>query len=227
MADATPFQGAKPVGSGTYLVQAGDCISSISDRAGHLWQTVWNHPSNSELRQARGDPHMLLPGDEVFVPPVGLRVENAAADQKHTYVRKSNLAKLRIVVKDLDEPMAWQPYELSVDDGQVFKGTTDSTGKLEVQIRPGAQTGHLLVGEGDDMLEYDFDLGTLDPPDSITGIQARLGNLGYDAGGVDGIHGPKTTAAIEEFCAQHEIDPPDEGEITQAFCDKLAEEHGF
>jgi len=226
MGDAAPFQGAKPVGSGSYRVEAGDCLSSISDQAGHLWQTIWNHPSNSDLKQARGDPHVLLPGDQVFVPPIRERVEDAAADQTHTYIRKSNLAKLRIVVKDLDEPVALQRYSLSVD-GQSFEGTTDGAGKLEQEIHPGAQKGHLIVGEGDDMLEYDFDLGTLDPSDSITGIQARLGNLGYDAGPVDGIHGPKTTAAIEDFCAEHEIDPPEEGEITQAFCDKLAEEHGF
>lgn len=226
MGSTTPFQVARPVGSGTYRVQAGDCISSISDQAGHLWQTVWNHPSNSNLKQERGDPHVLLPGDEVFVPPIRARVEDAATDQSHTYVRKSNLTKLRIVVQDLDEPVASQPYELIVD-GESFHGTTDGAGRLEQEIRPGAQNGHLIVGQGDDVLEYDFDLGTLDPPDSITGIQARLGNLGYDPGEVDGIHGPRTTAAIEEFCAQHEIDPPEEGEITQAFCDKLAEEHGF
>jgi N-acetylmuramoyl-L-alanine amidase len=207
-------------------VKAGECLSSISDRAGHLWQTIWNHPSNSDLKQSRGDPHILFPGDQVFVPPICERVEYAATDQRHTYIRKCNLAKLRIVVKDLDEPVASQPYSLNVD-GQWFTGVTDNAGQLELEIRPGAQKGHLIVGEGDDVLEYDFELGTLDPPDSITGIQARLGNLGYDVGPVDGIHGPKTTAAVEEFCAEYEIDPPDEGEITQAFCDKLAQEHGF
>jgi len=214
------------VGSGTYVVQTGDCISSISDQAGHLWQTIWNHPSNSALRQARGDPHVLLPGDQVFVPPIRQRVEDAATDQHHAYVRKSNLSILRIVVKDLDEPVASQPYQLIVD-GESFHGTTDGGGKLEQEIPPGAQNGRLIVGEGDDVLEYEFELGTLDPSDSITGIQARLGNLGYDAGPVDGIHGPKTTAAIEEFCTEHGIDPPEEGETTQAFCDKLAKEHGF
>lgn len=226
MGGSTPFQGAKPVGTGTYLVQTGDCVSSISDQAGHLWQTIWNHPSNSDLKQARGDPHLLLPGDQVFVPPISPRVEDASTDQNHTYVRKSNQAKLRIVVKDLDEPVALQPYELIVD-GASFHGTTDGAGKLEQIIPPGAQNGRLIVGEGDDALEYDFDLGTLDPPYSISGIQARLGNLGYDAGPVDGIHGPRTTAAIGDFCAEHAIDSPDEGEVTQAFCDKLAKEHGF
>ena len=222
----TQFEEAKPVGSGPYLVKAGDCLSSISDDAGHLWQTVWNHPSNAELKQTRDDPHVLLPGDRIFVPPIRERVEKASTDQKHTYIRKSNMTKLRIVVKDLDEPLASQPYSLDVD-GQMYKGTTDSAGKLEQAIPSGAQQGHLTVGEGDDALEYEFDLGTMDPPDSITGIQARLGNLGYDAGPVDGIHGPKTTAAIEKFCGEHEIEPPDDGEVTQEFRDKLVEEHGF
>jgi hypothetical protein len=214
------------VGSGPYRVKAGDCLSSISNRTGHLWQTVWNHPSNSDLKQSRGDPHLLLPGDQVFVPPLRKRVEDAATDKKHTYVRKSNLAKLRIVVKDLDEPVASQPYSLNVD-GQWFSGTTDGDGQIEEEIRPEAKKGYLIVGEGDEVLEYDFDLGTLDPPDSITGVQARLGNLGYHAGPIDGIHGPKTTAAIKDFCAEHGIDPPADGEIAQDFCDKLAEAHGF
>jgi peptidoglycan hydrolase-like protein with peptidoglycan-binding domain len=33
----------------------------------------------------------------------------------------------------------------------------------------------------------------------MTGVQARLNNLGYNTGPVDGIQGPRTTEAIREF----------------------------
>jgi peptidoglycan hydrolase-like protein with peptidoglycan-binding domain len=58
-------------------------------------------------------------------------------------------------------------------------------------------------------------------------LLVRLTNLDYNPGPVDGILGPKTTAAIEDFCAQNEIDSPDQGEIRQQFCDTLTQAHGF
>jgi peptidoglycan hydrolase-like protein with peptidoglycan-binding domain len=106
-------------------------------------------------------------------------------------------------------------------------GVTDGEGKIDEPISPGARQGQLIFGEGADALEYEFQLSTLDPVESLTGIQARLTNLGYNPGPVDGILGPKTTAAIEDFCAQNEIDSPDQGEISQQFCDTLTQAHGF
>jgi len=46
-------------------------------------------------------------------------------------------------------------------------------------------------------------VGHLDPVDEATGAQARLKNLGFDPGVIDGIVGPKTKAAIAAFQLRH------------------------
>ena len=225
MSSSDAIKPAQPIVCGTYQVKPGDCLSSIAAASGHLWTTIWNHGSNADIKKAR-DPHILLPGDQVFVPPRQERMEQAATDSRHKYVRKSTPSMLRLVVKDLDEPLAGEHYVLNID-GNTVKGTTDSAGQIEEPIPPKSSKGHLIVGDGDDALEFDFCLGTLDPIDSVTGIQARLINLGYNPGPVDGIAGPRTMGAIEDFCAANNIDPPEDGQITQEFCNQLAQAHGF
>jgi hypothetical protein len=43
-----------PVGEGDQTIEAGDCIFSIADSAGHYWKTIWDHPRNHQLKQKRG-----------------------------------------------------------------------------------------------------------------------------------------------------------------------------
>ena len=223
MADA--MAKAQPIVCGDYLVKAGDCLTSIAASSGHLWTTIWNHPNNAELKRAR-DPNILLPGDRVFVPPRQPRTEQAATENTHTFVKKSAQGMLRIVAMDMNEPLASQPYVLTVG-GTTIQGTTDAQGRIEQSIPPGSSKGHLIVGTQPDALEYDFLLGTLDPPNSVSGVQARLTNLGYDPGPVDGIQGPRTNGAIEDFCAANNIDPPEKGQLSSDFCDQLSQVHGF
>ena len=60
--------------------------------------------------------------------------------------------------------------------------------------------------------------------DGISGAQARLVNLGYGTGEIDGQTGPMTLAALREFQANHELEVT--GELDQATIAKLAEERG-
>jgi N-acetylmuramoyl-L-alanine amidase len=54
-------------------VVQGDCVLSIAEQYGFFWETVWNHPSNAELKKKREDPAILYPGDVVFVPEKRLK----------------------------------------------------------------------------------------------------------------------------------------------------------
>ena len=51
-----------------YPVKQGDSLASIAFDHGLFWQSVWNHPNNARLKQQRGSPNILKPGDVVFVP---------------------------------------------------------------------------------------------------------------------------------------------------------------
>ena len=67
-------------------------------------------------------------------------------------------------------------------------------------------------------------VGHLDPPETPSGIQARLNNLGFDCGEVDGIIGKRTKAAIEEFQGWAGLDVDGvAGPVTQS---KLKSVHG-
>src|SRR5580704_15631506 len=66
------FQTANPIKCGDYPVRPGECASSIAAATGHLWKTIWDHPANASLKAAR-DPHMLLPGDQIFILPIANR----------------------------------------------------------------------------------------------------------------------------------------------------------
>ncbi len=209
-----------------YLVKDGDCISSIACKFGFFWQTIWSDAANAGLRDKRTDPHILQAGDVLVIPEKKIREESCATDAHHRFRRKGVPSVLRMVVMDCDEPLRNQPYVLSVD-GKDLRGTTDGDGKLEQPIPPNAKQALLIVGEGDERVEYEIDLGTIDPITTVTGVQARLGNLGFKLGPIDGVIGEETWRAIKSFCFEQGIDLPPKGTIDDTLRNKLKTVHGF
>ena len=204
-----------------HKVKQGDCISSIAEINGLFWEKIWNHPKNAKLKEKRKDPNILYPGDVVFVPEKEEKQESGATEQRHRFRQKGVPAKLCLQLKAGDEPLANISYILFID-GEVFSGVTDDDGKLKHHIPPNAMHGKVLVGENQE--EYLLDLGQIDPIDQVTGVQARLNNLGFDCGNVDGVPGPKTKAAIKEFQKQYDL--TESVEINQQTLEKLREVYG-
>jgi hypothetical protein len=179
-----------------HRVRQGDCILSIAAQEGFFWQTIWDHGDNSELKERRGDPNLLYPGDVVTIPDKETKEESGATETTHRFVKKGMPAKFRIVVEQDDRPVKNTDYVLTVD-GKVYEGQTDEQGLIEVNIDPGAKEGTLEVGD----LSYDLDFGAMDPLEETTGVQSRLQNLGFYHGALDGEVGPETQEAIAEFQA--------------------------
>ncbi|NLF32590.1 MAG: LysM peptidoglycan-binding domain-containing protein [Planctomycetes bacterium] len=170
-----------------HTVRQGECLSSISDRYGFFWETLWNHADNARLKRERGEPNVLMPGDVVAIPDKRKGSVSAATGQRHRFRLKGVPAKLRIRLLIDDEPRANEPYTLMIDDTFAARGTTDGDGTVEQSIPPGARTGRLIVGEGDHEDVYELRLGALDPLDADAGVRGRLANLGYDiAAGLEG-----------------------------------------
>jgi len=191
-----------------YTVQQGDCVESIAAQFGLAWEQVWNHPDNVELRKHR-DPNVLLPGDFLSIPERILRWESCVTDREHSFVLKGRSSKLVLVLKDFDKPRASEKYVLSVD-GLLVSGTTDQNGRLEALIEPGARTGRLLVGPSSALEEYTLQLGHIDPIQEVTGIEARLRNLGY--------------RSLAEFQKKYRLDVT--GQPDEPTLKKLRDEYG-
>lgn len=219
-------QQIEPVGQGERIVQPGDCVSSIAKATGHFWETLWNLPANAELKDVRRDPHVLFPGDRLTVPPITPKLEPGETEIRHRFRRRGEPGVLRLVVKDSDEPLANKPYVLQFEDREAH-GFTDAMGQITEPLRPDARRATLIVGEGSETHEFELNLGHIHPIESISGVQARLENLGYDVGGVSGKMSDKTSAAIERFCGENAIEPPPRGQIGSAVREKLKEVHGF
>ena len=84
--------------------------------------------------------------------------------------------------------------------------------------------GRLTLGEGEEEEEYELRLGDIDPITSISGVQRRLKNLGFDCGAVDGKLSTQTSEALGEFQAKHELEVT--GQPDQATRERLRTEHG-
>lgn len=197
----------------TRRVKQGEHLSGIAAEEGFAnFRTLLDHGNNATLKnERRRDPHLLFPGDEVFVPDREDRVEKRDADAAHRF--QVEIRKLFLRCKLLDwqrEPIESAPCTVQVDGETQPAIATDSTGILEQRIGRLAKTAQIdaelppprVVGPGETRrprpTTFHVKIGSLNPETKISGQQARLNNLaylaGYDVRDLDQLHW-----AAEEF----------------------------
>lgn len=186
----------------SYVVQQGDCLSSIAIRFGYNWATLWNDPSNADLRKRRKNPNVLFAGDVVVLPDKPKKSVSVSTEQLHRFTVTRPKAHLRLKMRDNGEPIANEKFELDLN-GNTLQGSTDDDGKLDVEV-PGCATTAKLRMPGR-KAEWTLMIGHLDPVDEVTGAQARLKQLGFYAGEIDGAMGAFTVAALNSFQRKHRI----------------------
>ncbi len=208
-----------------YQVKQGDCISSIAFENGFFPDTLWNHPSNAQLKQKRQDPNVLLPGDVVFVPDKRLKELSEPTNQVHKYRYKSTPAKFRIQIMEDGQPRANTPYTLTIDGEIVSKpgDKTTSGGMVVCSISPLAREGVLAVGTGEDLVEYSLVMGYLNPIHELTGVKQRLRNLGLYGGTIDNNSDEKIKDSLRAFQAFHKLEVT--GEPNRTTLNKLRDLH--
>jgi hypothetical protein len=161
-----------------YVVKQGDCISSIAEQHGFFWQTLWEHPRNASLRAQGRDPNALRAGDVVFIPDKRVADYVRATGASHTFRVRGVPAKLRLRFCVAGQPRANEPCAVEVD-GRWTHTTTDGDGRLEVSIHPCAVRARVVLGEGASAETHEISLGHVDPVEELSGVQARLNNLGF------------------------------------------------
>jgi len=192
-----------------HKVLQGECLNSIANNYGFKdGKAIYQHADNSELRRLRPDPNSLLPGDRITIPEKTKSEVEAASDEKHKFLRIRPTTK--ILRLKLDEThtnkFSEKEYELKIQipdssegDYQIYNGSLDEEGCLEEEIPLYAAKGVLIVKIGENPYKLHILIDHLDPADEISGIQARLKNLGFDPGPIDGIAGSRTNEAINTY----------------------------
>ena len=190
-----------------YQVQQGDSVSSIAYEHGFFWETLWNHAANSELKQKRKDPDILMQGDVVHIPDKTEKLDNGSTEKKHKFKLKGVPAMFTLQLRRLKkqdkaktvssmtdwweyresepetvkhEPASDVPYVLYADGRIVAQGKTDRNGRLKAKLSPAATAGCLILYRGlpqEAALELNF--RQMDPIDELPGICKRLNNLGF------------------------------------------------
>ena len=190
----------------THIVEQGEYLSLIARRYGFAnWKTIWEHPENAALRKNHPNPNVIHAGDRIFIPDKRPKEEVCGTGETHHFrMQLPGRILLRLVVRDHDQlPLADQPYKLTVGE-QVFAQKTSPDGVIEHWVPVGETTGSLTLEQFG--LSWPVQIGNLDPlrheenGESIaTGVQGRLNNLGFPCGPVDGVIGPRTSAALKRF----------------------------
>jgi len=206
-----------------YTVQQGDHIFSIAKQFEFRdYHIIWDHPNNAALRQKRINPHVLFPGDIVYIPDKNIKTERVVTTQVHRFQVDLDPLKLRIVLKDFDnEPIPHVDCELEVE-GTIYKLKSDGKGVIEKEVPATAKHGALKVPDLD--LELPVKIGHLDPHDEDPGWQARLINLGYHPGPVGDDDTEQLSYSIEEFQCDQGLKVT--GKLDDATRARLKEVHG-
>ena len=95
-------------------------------------------------------------------------------------------------------------------------------GKVEIWIPPNAKEGKITFRDSGE--EYELQLGELDPVTEITGVQARLCNLGFYEGQIDGKMSEGLENSIRDFQKKKDLDPT--GKLDESFRQKLEKVYG-
>src|SRR5262245_53829369 len=181
-------------------VKPGETLLGLAAANGlESWRDILDRPENAELKKKRTDPGILKAGDQVFIPNKEMGHEPAAVDAKHTFKIGPPKAWLRLTVKDADgQPHAGKKYELSAA-GKTVSGNLPAGGLIKQAVPIDTTEGTLTVWVGNNSQGWSLEIGHMDPIDELSGVQARLNNLGFDCGEPDGVEDEDTQNAIRAF----------------------------
>jgi hypothetical protein len=207
-----------------YIVKQGDYLAKIANAAGVKPEVIWDDPKNQELRSLRPNPDTLLPGDVIFVPERERRPMRLDIGATNRIIADVPEVDVHIELCDDEGPLADEPYELE-GLGETLQGRSDSSGKVSFKAFIHLRTA--TVSLPDRGVSYEVRLGDMDPVEELSGVRARLTNLGYYLAR----RGPRKkdsdealVLAVKRFQADQGL--PVTGEIDRALLDTLVSAHG-
>lgn len=207
-----------------YSVKRGDCLSSIAARFGFAnYKDIYEHPKNEALRARRKDPNVIHPGDTIFIPDRQPKAVSCATGKVHSFELKRPQKYLRVVLQNhLGEPMVNTPYQLGFGATIIEKRTGDD-GLIE-ELVPIELAEATLTIHG---LRRTLKIGDLNPiehaDEGLSGIKARLTNLGFDTMGLSAEMDEDTSDAIMAFQDINGLERT--GKVDEALVARLKEKY--
>ena len=183
--------------SSNYTVVEGDHISRIAEKFRFFdYSIVWDHANNAALKAKRTNPNMLNPGDTVFIPDKTARKETRPTTRVYKFKVKPQPLQLRLQILDFDgNPAACDvQFQIEADKGKL----AITGGLFKKPILRAWENGSISV-EKLNIQNVPLKIGWLDPVEYQPGQAARLNNLGYNAGLVEGPDADQFRSAVEEF----------------------------
>lgn len=117
------------------VARQGESVESIASEEGLLCDTIWRAAENEDLRTLRGNPHVLLPDDVVFIPDIRLKTVHCSTGRLHQFRRRGIPSKIRVRFMVDGRPRASEHYTFTLD-GVMREGRTNPQGWLEEKVPP-------------------------------------------------------------------------------------------
>jgi hypothetical protein len=208
--------------SETHIVQAGEYMEMIAEKYGFRdYHVIYDHANNAAFKTKRPNPHLLFPGDSVFIPDMDPGHEPADTDKKHKFVLKAQKIKFQVYIRRNGKPFANQAYKLKVGE-QTITDRTGADGLIKKDIPVGEPLG-LLTFTGPPAYTRKLNFGFLHPITTVSGRQMRLNNLGFVSGAPNGVESAAYAAALRAF--QHKQGIAETGKADADTIDKLRTEY--
>ena len=168
-----------------YVVKQDDTLSAIAKKHKTTAKKIWNHSKNSKLKETRESMDVLLKGDKLWIPPPEQKDEGLKLESVNTLYVDEEHGDIKIVFLKYGKPRKGLQYTPYFEESGISNicSALDADAMALHEVDHDEKTGKIsLEPEKDseiDIEEYSLRIGWLDPLDYLSGVQARLRNLGY------------------------------------------------
>lgn len=207
-----------------YVIRQGDYLTRLGERLGFDPEAVWNDDANRELRERRGSPNMLAPGDVLQVPDEAVSPSfSLRARTTNRYSAVPARVTVNLTLRQDGDVLANEPCEVLIEPPQSV--SSDGDGRVTFEVPASCEEVTVRLTQRERGLRVR--VGHLDPASEPSGVAARLINMGYlspDRPTNEQQRELQMHSAIASF--QHAHSREVTGELDEATSAALVEAHG-
>jgi hypothetical protein len=159
------------------VIRQGDYLAKLADQLGFDADAVWGDDSNAQLRLLRPNPNILFAGDVLYVPDPAKAppAQSLTPGSTNSFVTNAP-AMVSVSITFTDPGLASQAYTVP-ELPQLTGLTTDANGLATLEVPVSQDSFTIAFATAGVSLLYQ--MGHLDPINSLSGIFQRLQHLGF------------------------------------------------